>query len=392
MNFEEPYYKLPRNFARSIGCWPYQSRLESFLIGLFIVLAFTLQVGPIITAIVVHFDDRELILETIAPILTDIASFTVFVNSLINSKMVSSNFNVIKADWKLVANREEKLILEKYVELGNLMAAGYAGFVYLATVTFITEPVVPIIINLMLKTNLSAPHKLSVPMEWVVIDREKYYWILISYSGVCITVILTVLTAYDVLFITVVHHACGLFAVTGHRIQNLTSDEHFQNNTEKKIFLSSKKSHYEHLVSCIEIHRRALEYVDMIERTVTGCFGIVVLLNLPLISVTGMITLDNTLQQKIKNLMFTMGQVIHLFFECFLSQQLTDMSQQIHDQITAQKWYNIDVKSQKLLIIMIMRSQTPCMLTAGKIMGLSIETFGMLKTSGSYFTMLLSMQ
>lgn len=89
------------------------------------------------------------------------------------------------------------------------------GFVYLATVTFISEPLVPIVINLMLKTNLSAPHKLSVPMEWVVIDREKYYWILISYSGVCITVILTVLTAYDVMFITVVHHACGLFAITG---------------------------------------------------------------------------------------------------------------------------------------------------------------------------------
>ncbi|KAG8037032.1 hypothetical protein G9C98_004354 [Cotesia typhae] len=392
MNFDEPYYKLPRNFARSIGWWPYQSRLESFLIGIFIVLAFTLQVGPIITAIVVHFDDRELILETIAPILTDAASLIVFVNSSINSKMVSSNFNVIKADWKLVANRNEKLILEKYVELGNLMAAGYAGFVYLATVTFISEPLVPIVINLMLKTNLSAPHKLSVPMEWVVIDREKYYWILISYSGVCITVILTVLTAYDVMFITVVYHACGLFAVTGHRIQNLTNYENFENNAEKNIFLSSKKNHYEHLVSCIEIHRRALEYVDMIERTITGCFGIIVLLNLPLMSVTGMITLDNTLQQKIKNLMFIMGQVIHLFFECFLSQQLTDMSQQIHTQITAQKWYNIDVKSQKLLIIMIMRCQTPCILTAGKIMGLSIETFGMLKTSGSYFTMILSMQ
>lgn len=45
------------------------------------------------------------------------------------------------------------------------------------------------------------------------------------------------------------------------------------------------------------------------------------------------------------------------------------------------KWYNISKKSQKLILLMTMRSQTPCKLTAGKIMELSIENFGMVKNT-----------
>lgn len=81
---------------------------------------------------------------------------------------------------------------------------------------FITEPVLPILLNNILKTNLSAPHKFADPMEWIIIDKEKYYWLLLSNSSICIMVILTVLISYDVIFITFVYHACGLFAITGY--------------------------------------------------------------------------------------------------------------------------------------------------------------------------------
>ncbi|XP_057338915.1 odorant receptor 22c-like [Microplitis mediator] len=394
--FEQPYYKLPRNFGRSIGRWPDQSRLQTFLIGIFIVSAFILQVIPIIIADVVHSDDQKLIFETLAPAITDFVSFVKYMNTFIKRKTLKILLQRINDDWNIVTSCDEKCIMEKYAKIGNLMAAGYAGFVYLSTAMYVTEPALPMIINFFFKTNLSAPLKFSVPMEWVVIDKEKYYWILLNYSGVCISVILSVLVSCDVIFITVVFHACGLFAVGGYRIKNLTNAKYYKNNlAELKLSRNADDAHYVHIVSCIRIHRRALEYFNLIESTFAGCFGVAIGLNLPIMSITGVqiITQTNTMQELIKLALFTVGQIMHLFFECFLSQQLTDMSLQIQQDIINGQWYSISKQSQKLLILMTMRSQVPCILTAGKIMGLSIESFGMMmKTSGSYFTVLLSMR
>ncbi|KAH0568994.1 hypothetical protein KQX54_021700 [Cotesia glomerata] len=57
-------------------------------------------------------------------------------------------------------------------------------------------------------------------------------------------------------------------------------------------------------------------------------------------SITGIqiIAQGGTLQQKIKYVMFTGAQMLHLFFECFLSQRLTDMSFQIQEHIVIGQW------------------------------------------------------
>lgn len=177
----------------------------------------------------------------------------------------------------------------------------------MTTVMFITEPLLPMIINLILKTNISAPHEFPVPMEWIVIDKEKYYWLLFSNSSVCIMVILTVLISYDVIFITFIHHAYGLFAITGYqffpnlfefdsswfklnfflffcryRIRNMPNDVVRKNNLTSGVNASSNSDdvHYKHLVSCIRIHKRALEYVKKIYDS-NNAFTIIIINMLP---------------------------------------------------------------------------------------------------------------
>lgn len=38
----------------------------------------------------------------------------------------------------------------------------------------------------------------------------------------------------------------------------------------------------------------------------------------------------NSIQDTVKNIMFTGAQLVHLFFDCYMSQRLTDMSSHIH--------------------------------------------------------------
>ncbi|KAK0164855.1 hypothetical protein PV328_003424 [Microctonus aethiopoides] len=125
------------------------------------------------------------------------------------------------------------------------------------------------------------------------------------------------------------------------------------------------------------------------------CFGVVIGVNTLLISFTALqlTTQTSTIRQIVKYTIFASAQMMHLFCDCYLSQQLTDTSNNIQEHITLSNWYEMPVHTQKLAILVILRSQKPCRLTAGKIVSLSMQTFAsIIKTAVSYFTVLVSVQ
>ncbi|XP_008549290.1 odorant receptor 67a-like [Microplitis demolitor] len=394
--YERPYYKISKNFASFIGQWPYQSRLHSFMFGSVLWTLFIIQVIPQIIAAVVNSDDEELLLESLSPFITDVIYIAKYVNTIKKAKMIRTLFERVRDDWKIPKNNYEKLVLESHLKMGRYLSIGYAGFVNVTLLIFITDPVLPIIINIISKSNDSVAFKFCVPMQFIIFDEEKYYWLLSSLSNICIIFIINVIVCCDVIFITFVQHVCGIFAVVGFRLEHSPSDTISHDLLEGTRFsINSQDIYYKYVVSCIRDHRRALEFAELIESTFAISFGIVVGLNLPLMSITGVqiLTQSNSMQGTMKYIMFTGAQILHLFFDCYMSQKLTDMSSQIQHSIAKANWYENSAKSRKLLILMTLRSQVPCKLTAGKIMELSIENFGMMmKTAGSYFTVFMSMR
>ncbi|CAD6228744.1 GSCOCT00014086001.2-RA-CDS, partial [Cotesia congregata] len=291
-------------------------------------------------------------------------------------------FDKVQRDWKLVMNDEEKRVLQYHSEIGRLLTAGY------------TERV---IYNFFSTSNGSSSLRFALPLEYVIIDKEEHYWVLLTISNIFVVVFIFGIIACDVIFITLLQHICGQFAVLEYRIENTLTAEITTKN-KKEEFISSQKIDedvsYQHLVSCIQMHTRAIEFAELLEECFAMSFGVLVGINLPMISLTGfqIITQSNTAQQILKGLTFIACQMLHLFFYCYMSQKLNDSSSGIAQSIANVSWYKQSIKSQKLLVVMTVRSQVPCKLTAGKIMELSIENYAMLKTAGSYFTMLLSMQ
>nr|AGG17936.1 olfactory receptor 3 [Microplitis mediator] len=394
--YERPYYKISKNFASFIGQWPYQSRLHSFMCGSVLWTLFIIQVIPQIIAAVVNSDDQELLLESVSPFITDGIYIAKYVNTIRKAKMIRRLFEKVREDWKVPKNNDEKLVLESYLKMGRFLSIGYAAFVNMGVIIYIMDPVLSAIVNIISKSNDSMPLKFSVPMRFIMFDEEKYYWLLLILSNTCVIFIINVIICCDVIFITVVQHVCGIFAVVGFRLEHSPSDTVSPDLIEGTRFsMNSQDISYKHFVSCIRDHRRALEFSELIESTFAISFGISVGLNLPLMSITGvqLLTQSESMRATLKYIMFTGGQILHLFFDCYMSQKLTDMSSRIQHSVARANWYENSVKSRKLLILMTLRSQVPCKLTAGKIMELSIENFGMMmKTAGSYFTVFLSMR
>ncbi|KAG8037042.1 hypothetical protein G9C98_004364, partial [Cotesia typhae] len=113
------------------------------------------------------------------------------------------------------------------------------------------------------------------------------------------------------------------------------NDIYTENRKEEAISYqkSDQDTSYQHLVSCIEMHTRALEYTfaEHLENCFALSFGVVVGLNLPLMSVSGfnIITQSHTVEQIVKGIAFMGSQMLHLFFDCYMSQKLNDSSSRI---------------------------------------------------------------
>ncbi|XP_074103869.1 odorant receptor 13a-like [Cotesia typhae] len=396
--FDKSCYKTAKNCTTLIGRWPYQSRKQSLIIITLLWIALLLQAIPQIIAIVLYADDRNIIIEALSTFILDIVITTKYLNATNHAELIKKLFDKMEVDWKLLKNEKEEKILLHHSNVGKLLGTAYTAFLLTSATIFVMEPILPRIYSMFSKSNEIIPYEFALPLEYIIFEKEDHYWLMLIITNLFAIIIVFGIVSCDLIFITLLQHICGLFAVLGYRIEHTPiNDIYTENRKEEAISYqkSDQDTSYQHLVSCIEMHTRALEFAEHLENCFALSFGVVVGLNLPLMSVSGfnIITQSHTVEQIVKGIAFMGSQMLHLFFDCYMSQKLNDSSSRICQSIANIKWYKHSVQSQKLLVLMTVRSQVPCKLTAGKVMELSIENFAMmLKTAGSYFTMLLSMQ
>ncbi|CAD6228745.1 GSCOCT00006527001.3-RA-CDS, partial [Cotesia congregata] len=395
--FDKPYYKSTKNFATGIGRWPYQSRMQSLIIITFLWIVFFLQAIPQIFALVMYSDDRDILIEALSSFIVDVALAAKYLNASYHADLIRNLFDKVQLDWKLMMNEGEKRVQEYHSETGRILATGYGAFLSASAMIFIMEPIVPRIYSLFSTSNESISFRFALPLEYVIFEKEDHYWLMLTISNTFVLIIIFGFISCDLIFITLLQHICGQFAVLGYRIENTPTAEITTNNEKEELIISQKidqDASYQHLVSCIQMHSRALEYVffdtlfaELLEECFAMSFGVVIGINLPIMSLTGfqIITQSSTVQQILKSLSFSGSQILHLFFDCYMSQKLNDSSSEIAQSIANIKWYNHSVRSQKLLVLMTVRSQVPCKLTAGKIMELSIENFALVKKKRDFF-------
>lgn len=88
------------------------------------------------------------------------------------------------------------------------------AMMYLTGYVYLTQPVVPKIIDVLLK-NGTEPGKFPFPVIYYHIDEQKYYFYIILLTYVSASMALTILIASDVMLIIYVQHVCGVFAAVG---------------------------------------------------------------------------------------------------------------------------------------------------------------------------------
>ncbi|XP_011869957.1 PREDICTED: uncharacterized protein LOC105563189 [Vollenhovia emeryi] len=379
------YYDISKRYLALVGQWPYQKSKESLF---FLMLILFFDVNVLVTQAARFFvcDNMQCIFETLPPhLLAAIIPVKIFTYQF-NSRKIKHLTDRLFVDWDLLESEKERDIMRKYAENGRWYVLIYSSYVYISTVSFTTTSLAPRILDVVFPLNVSRPIMLPYPAYYFVDDNQYFYYIFL-HMIICATICLTGLIAHDCMFFTYIEHICGLFAVVRYRFEHVS---HKRSNTEKGMIDCPDYLYYKNVVISIHAHRKALQFVKILEDTFSISFAVQLLLITLCLSIT-LVQQDLTFlafklstqlhdsAEAMRYFVFIMAQLFHLFCFSFQGQKLINHSLGTRDNIYHSLWYKIPVKEQRLLLFVMRKSIEASAFTAGKIYVFSLENFTTVK-------------
>nr|XP_012231783.1 PREDICTED: uncharacterized protein LOC105677623 [Linepithema humile] len=174
---------------------------------------------------------------------------------------------------------------------------------------------------------------------------------------------------------------CYYYSLRQHVYALLDTLENIDKDSDVNFFLKLNKiedNNCSIALSCLRKHLNVLEFAKLIESTLR-VFLISVNFNM-IISLCGihiLMSLEGSAKDIAGPVTIYLAQLFHLFLHFWQAQFLLDYSAFFCESVCRANWYYTSRRCQKLFLLIMNRMTLPCTMTAGKLMTLSIENFGM---------------
>ncbi|XP_036142517.1 odorant receptor 30a-like [Monomorium pharaonis] len=292
------------------------------------------------------------------------------------------NFTSAVIDYLAIDTEEKRTIMRRHAFLGRIIAYSTVVSGYLATTLFILMPM--IIGDKNAEVNVSIKNQavdLPVPLTWTLgnyyisttsyftIILVQYYLLLLNCNGN---------VGSDSLFLAITLHICG-------QMELLKTD--FANYGTKSKNINKDFS------LLISRHCYLMEHAKLLTEVISAVLLVQMLCSCFVICFVG---LNLVLALKAHDtVMFTrcisamMSFLLQLFSYSFVGDYLMCQMKDIADSMYSCNWYCFPFKFMRNFLFVIMRSQQPIQLLAGRYFVVNIETYmTILKSSLSYLSVL----
>ncbi|XP_071873036.1 odorant receptor 13a-like isoform X3 [Bombus fervidus] len=350
----------------------------------------------IVTAVVISITGNIIPtnMDAVIDVFPHFMAATISAIKILNIQINRQNFNkllqFVAKQWEQLKLNNELYVLNQTVMQGNKMAQLYRRSLLSALILFLLVPLVSPILDVVLPLNETRPRQQLLKINYIIFDDADYFfYVYIQLAWGSIMVVVTIISV-DSLYILIIHHNSGLFAVCGSQVQKTT-----ENNFVEKNGTNISNIGYDAFKECVMMHYKCLQLYDVLEKCCRNLYLITMVLNGVILSVTAVeviVFLDRP-AEAIRAIVYLAAQQFHLYMISLPGQTLLDQSVELADKIYDSNWYKIPTKLQKVLYLMQVRSNKPCILTAAGIYEMNIESFGItVKACMSYFTMFLSLR
>ncbi|XP_077269893.1 odorant receptor 43a-like [Temnothorax americanus] len=380
--------QLTRWFLISLGIWPQTSasnRMKKLAVMQIFIYwtAMTVVMIPYMLYMWFETKDVKTKLNNLVPLINRLMGSINYWILLTRNKDIERCIRHMETDWKLVRRNVDREVMLQYEKIGRFVTILFATFLH--STTYIFNVVKAMDTKTVIVDNKTITiHPLPCPVYSKIVDARlsPAHEIMMGVQYFSIFVISSSTVTVCSLAAVFAMHACGQLNVMHTWLNELA---------EKKNNLADKK-----LAAVVKHHWRVLSFVQQIESIMhKACLGEVMgcTMNMCLLGYYIIMTMNAFNGAKILSYFFAYICIgFNIFILCYIGEILTEQCKKIGEIAYMTNWYKLPHKTALGLILIIMQSNHVIKITAGKLVLLSIATFGdIIKTSTAYLNILRTM-
>ncbi|XP_076235775.1 uncharacterized protein LOC143180128 [Calliopsis andreniformis] len=382
--------QLNRWFLKPIGAWPRTSstsKLERTISIVLIILCYffmAFTVVPSVLNIILADEEIRLKLKLLGPLghwLVGGVNYTIL---LLHGENIQNCVEHMKKDWEIISRPKDQELMLKNAKFGRYVAVFCATFMQggvlsYCVVTAVTKRIVEdgnetrIVHMLPCSVYKKLLNVDTSPTNEIVLASQFLSGFIVNSSTVGAFSLAAVFTA----------HACGQLGVLMTWITEFVNDPV---EWKKNVYLND-------IGTIVEHHLRVLSFISRIEYVMNQiCFMELFQCTLD-ICMLGYYILTEWSDHDVKNLaiyfIILISMSFNIFTACYIGELLSEQCKKVGEVVYMSNWYYLPEKTILDLILIINRSSVVIKITAGKLIQMSVFTFGdVMKTAFAYLNLL----
>ncbi|XP_070170255.1 odorant receptor 43a-like isoform X3 [Polyergus mexicanus] len=381
----EWFITLNRVCLRLLGIWPEKDRRKKWMTDAYVIIILTIIIWssaiPTFHSLIRIWGDISSMIDNLQYSLPLLISVIKLVVMWQKRKVLIPFLEMVEEDWTKLKTGKERTIMVRRAQTARLiMIWGY----FVMFVSFILVVIFPSFgVSLRYLTNITDPDRLMPLQSYYMynVNDSPFYEIIFLLQGFSLMVAATIYTGTDTFMGFLIFHVCG-------QLENLRA----------RILDLKFNCLEDSLSSNIREHIRLIRSIKIIDDTFTlMLLGLLVYFGI-LFALYGFLFVTIMTQGRnlsIARLIYIMTSFIntftHMCLHCVVGEFLVIQCNGIYEAVCQYKWYNVQPRQARNLLIMMIQAKRPLYLTAGKLFPMTMATFcSLLKTSGSYISVLLA--
>ncbi|KAG6804488.1 odorant receptor 56 [Apis mellifera caucasica] len=287
----------------------------------------------------------------------------------------------VQSDWKQVEMENDRELMLKYGILGRNLTIYSILFMYMGSITYMS--ITQYAMGLQFNEHNQTIRVLIYPTYGYNIQKSPIYEIIYGVQFMCGYVVDTITSGACGLAALFVTHACGQIDIITSRLDDIVAGQFYSKNLNPDI----------RLMGIIKHHIRILKFSAVVETILQEVFFLEFIGSTFVICLLEYYCIADWEQKNIISLtsyvLLLISLTFNMFLLCYIGDLLIQKSSNIGVAVFMIDWFHLPTKTIQNLILIMAMSNTPAKLTVGRIVDLSLSTFGnVLKTTFVYLNFL----
>ncbi|XP_072746965.1 odorant receptor 4-like [Anoplolepis gracilipes] len=379
--------QVTRVILQMIGAWPiprFASNTKKIAIRLQTVFCYFLFLFILVPGILLIFlkeRDFKRKVRLMGPLLNCLMGCMKYTLFIYYAKEIQSCVEQARLDWQNTINWNDRKAMLSKARTGRKFVVFCTAFMYVGGLSYRT--IVPLSKGRILTPMNTTVRILPCPSYFTfdeqaspayeIVFTLQFFAGLLTYSMTCGG---AGLAAFFIM------HVCGQFSVLIGKLQYLNDMKEPKDQAVATLLVDivEHQIRVNNFLKQVEKAMRVIWLVEIVGSTILLCLtGYYVIMEWEKSDSTAMLTMF---------VIFT-SFIISIFINCYVGQLLTDESMKLGLITSTINWHHLPIIRARALILIMAVSNIPAKITAGRMIEMSLPTFGnIIKTSMAYFNLL----